>query len=128
MNPSEWQSYAARAAGHDLTHTQTTMNHTDHEMSQMRRLREAAAQTTHLANEVMRSPNSEAAFQEAFERRDVAYVESLGLDEEGLAEARYETMCGVNGNDSPFHSYFGIADVYTGRDVIEDEPIFEEED
>lgn len=78
-------------------------------MNPIDRLRASAQETTRIANAIMANPHaSEADFTEAFRARDVAYVESLGLDEEQLAELRWETGCGCNGADSPFHTYFGF--------------------
>lgn len=78
-------------------------------MSNLQKLRQAAAETTRIANAILADPETtEAEFAEAFRARDVAHVESLGMSAEQLGEARWETMCGCNGNDSPFHSYFGL--------------------
>lgn len=79
-------------------------------MNTLNALRESAAHTTMLANKLMANTDSEEVFAEAFRTRDIAYVESQGFDEDQLAEIRYETMCGCNGNDSPYHTYFGIGD------------------
>jgi hypothetical protein len=79
-------------------------------MNALDMLRESAAQTTMLANKLMANTDSQEVFAEAFRTRDIAFVEGQGFDEEQLAELRYETMCGCNGNDSPYHTYFGIGD------------------
>lgn len=79
-------------------------------MNRIEALRESAARTTELANQIMSNTDSEAEFREAFRARDIAFVEGQGYSEEQLAELRYETMCGCNGNDSPYHTYFGIGD------------------
>jgi len=90
-------------------------------MNRIEALRESAARTTEIANEIMTNTRSEAEFREAFRARDVAFVESQGYDEEQLAELRYETMCGCNGNDSPYHTYFGVGDPMEDRDAWEAE-------
>lgn len=62
-----------------------------------------------MANLLLQDPNiTPSEFAEAFRARDRAYVESQGMDEDQLAEARWETMCGCNGTDSPYHTYFGF--------------------
>lgn len=72
-------------------------------------LRTSARETTRLAEAIMSNPHmSSREFHEAFQARDVAYVQSQGYSEDQLAELRWETGCGCNGTDSPFHTYFGF--------------------
>jgi len=78
-------------------------------MSLLSSLRASANETMALAGAVMANPHAtQAEFREAFETRDRAYVQSLGMTEEQEAECRFETMCGVNGSDSPYHTYYGL--------------------
>ena len=64
--------------------------------------------------QIMANPeSSEEDFEAAFQARDIAYVEDKmdGMTEDERqdyeAELRWETGCGCNGADSPYHTYFG---------------------
>ncbi len=78
-------------------------------MTLMDKLRCSAKETTDIANRVMRDPlSSTSEFKEAFQARDIAHVQAQGYSDEQLAEIRWETGCGCNGTDSPFHTFFGF--------------------
>ena len=85
-------------------------------MTALEKLAALRQETQNLCASIMSNPEiSEADFDRAFKERDKNYVEglldSLAGDDEDLramheGEMRWETMCGCNGADSPFHSYF----------------------
>lgn len=75
----------------------------------------AKARLASALERVMSDPDStEEEFEYAFRKRDIIHVESkfngMTDDERQDAEAemRWETRCGCNGSDSPYHTYFGF--------------------
>ena len=83
-------------------------------MNNLQKLASLRSETAALCERIMASgPDSE--FSTAFAARDINHVESLldslsGGDADLRAmhegEMRWETGCGCNGDDSPFHTYF----------------------
>lgn len=77
--------------------------------SHIQNLRQSAAETSRIAESIMRNPRAtEQEFSEAFRARDIAFVQSQAMEAEQAAEMRWETQCGCNGDDSPYHTYFGM--------------------
>lgn len=64
---------------------------------------------------LMAVEEDEAVFDELFRQRDIQSVQhrfaGMTEDERAMAEGelRWETMCGCNGADSEYHTYFGLA-------------------
>jgi len=83
-------------------------------MNNLEKLAALRQETSDLCARIMANPEgNEKEFAAAFHARDMNYVESLtdGMTDDErsdyLAEVRWETGCGCNGSDSPFHTYFG---------------------
>jgi hypothetical protein len=84
-------------------------------MNDLEKIKALRVEMDALCARIMANPEGkEEEFEAAFHERDINYVESQmdGMTEEEkvdyLAEVRWETGCGCNGADSPYHSYFGM--------------------
>lgn len=84
-------------------------------MNNLEKLQSLRQESNELCARIMANPEGhDAEFEAAFRERDINYVESQmdGMTENERAEAegemRWETGCGCNGSDSPYHTYFGM--------------------
>lgn len=84
-------------------------------MNNLEKLQSLRRESNELCSRIMANPEGkEEEFKAAFRERDINYVESqmdgMTDDERAdhLAEVRWETGCGCNGTDSPYHTYFGM--------------------